>query len=166
MPNPVAQLGQHVIEAEVARRDLAQFCALVDPLYEAAPHTRLLCEYLEAVERRDIDRLIIQIPPRHSKPLSVETPVLLADGTYRPLGSIEIGDSVVDGSGKAGAVVAVHDQGILPVLRIRTHSGREVIAARDHPFMTPYGWTLAGDSQDRNPHTPEQFLEPQVRRRR
>lgn len=39
----------------------------MDPLYEQAPHTRMLCEYLEALEAGEIDRLAIFVPPRHGK---------------------------------------------------------------------------------------------------
>jgi len=39
----------------------------VDPSYEPAPHIKLLCEKLEAVERGEITRLMVSAPPRHSK---------------------------------------------------------------------------------------------------
>ena len=54
-------------QAELARRHVADFCALLDPRYECAPHTRLICEHLEALERGVIRRLVVQCPPRHSK---------------------------------------------------------------------------------------------------
>ncbi len=53
--------------AELARRHLADFCGLMDPGYQPAAHTRLLCEHLEALERGDLDRLAVFMPPRHSK---------------------------------------------------------------------------------------------------
>ncbi|MBU2666674.1 Holliday junction branch migration DNA helicase RuvB [Actinoplanes bogorensis] len=40
---------------------------------------------------------------------------------------------------------AVHEQGELDSVRIRTTSGREVVAAPDHPFWTTEGWVKAGD---------------------
>jgi len=43
------------------------FCRLIYPRYEEAPHLRILAEKLEAVERGDITRLIITMPPRHGK---------------------------------------------------------------------------------------------------
>ena len=35
--------------------------------YRTAPHHKLVAEQLERVERREIDRLIIEMPPRHGK---------------------------------------------------------------------------------------------------
>lgn len=52
---------------ELARRNLLDFCRRVDPKYECAPHLRLLAARLEALERRDIRRLIVATPPRHGK---------------------------------------------------------------------------------------------------
>ena len=52
---------------ELARRELGEFCVRIDPSYEPAPHTRVLCDRLEAVERGEIQRLAVFMPPRHSK---------------------------------------------------------------------------------------------------
>jgi hypothetical protein len=52
---------------ELARRHLLDFASLIVPDYIAAPHHTLICERLEAVERGDIDRLMIAMPPRHGK---------------------------------------------------------------------------------------------------
>lgn len=56
-----------LLERELARRELAEFCALVDPRYERAAHSDLLCRELEAIDRGENDRLIVMEPPRHSK---------------------------------------------------------------------------------------------------
>lgn len=37
------------------------------PDFEVAAHHKQICEALEAIERRDIDRLLIEAPPRHTK---------------------------------------------------------------------------------------------------
>jgi predicted phage terminase large subunit-like protein len=60
-----------VARAELARRRLTDYAALVVPSYERAPHLELLCEHLEALERREINRLIVAMPPRHGKSLHV-----------------------------------------------------------------------------------------------
>lgn len=52
---------------ELARRDLLAFCERMDGGYERARHLELLAEKLEALERRDIRRLIVAMPPRHGK---------------------------------------------------------------------------------------------------
>ena len=55
------------LRAEAARRWLPDFCHYMDPNYESARHTRILCDHLMAVERGDINRLMISMPPRHGK---------------------------------------------------------------------------------------------------
>jgi len=58
---------QNALQAELARRHLADFCERMDPTYTRARHADLLIEHLEAVERGDIRRLMVFEPPRHSK---------------------------------------------------------------------------------------------------
>lgn len=50
-----------------ARNSLLGFTEYTNPLYTSAGHHRLIAEKLEAVERGDIDRLMIFMPPRHGK---------------------------------------------------------------------------------------------------
>lgn len=50
-----------------ARESLIDFAPQIVFDYQAAPHHSLICDRLEAVERGDIDRLMIAMPPRHGK---------------------------------------------------------------------------------------------------
>ena len=50
-----------------ARRSLIDFTEYTFPQYRVAEHHRLIAEKLEAVERGEIDRLLICMPPRHGK---------------------------------------------------------------------------------------------------
>lgn len=50
-----------------AKESLLKFTEYTLPNYEAANHHLQICESLEAVERGDIDRLMIFMPPRHGK---------------------------------------------------------------------------------------------------
>ena len=50
-----------------ARRNLIPFTEYTNPAYEPAGHHKLIAEALEAVERGEIDRLMIAMPPRHGK---------------------------------------------------------------------------------------------------
>lgn len=52
---------------ELAKRKLLRFTEHTLPQYQRAPHHELIAEKLEAVERGDIDRLMIFMPPRHGK---------------------------------------------------------------------------------------------------
>src|ERR1043165_1575588 len=50
-----------------ARAGLLPFTEYTNPAYVAAPHHALIAEKLEAVERGEIKRLMILMPPRHGK---------------------------------------------------------------------------------------------------
>jgi len=50
-----------------ARRSLLAFTEHTLPQYQRAAHQQLIAEKLEAVERGEIDRLMIFMPPRHGK---------------------------------------------------------------------------------------------------
>jgi predicted phage terminase large subunit-like protein len=54
---------------ELARRRLQDFAVLLVPDYVTSAHTIALCEHLEALERREITRLLVTMPPRHAKSL-------------------------------------------------------------------------------------------------
>ena len=58
---------RNAARAELARRHFTAFQQRMDPTYERARHLDLLAEHLEAIERRDIDNLIVAMPPRHGK---------------------------------------------------------------------------------------------------
>lgn len=55
------------LRAVRAARRFTDFARLVYPRYDDAAHLRILAEKLEAVERGDITRLIVTMPPRHGK---------------------------------------------------------------------------------------------------
>ena len=55
------------IRAAQARRSLLRFTEYTNPLYERAQHHAQIAAKLEAVERGEIDRLMIFMPPRHGK---------------------------------------------------------------------------------------------------
>lgn len=136
---------QHALRRELARRELAEFCAMMDPTYERSRHADLLIEHLEAVERGDIKRLAVFMPPRHSKPVAVDALVLMGDGSRKRLGDVVVGDTVVTHTGVARTVEAVHEQGVLGTVRLTMRSGRRLVAAPDHPVLTANGWLLAGE---------------------
>ncbi len=51
----------------LARRSLEDFCARVDPTYIRGQHTRKLIDHLEALRAGEIEKLMVSMPPRHSK---------------------------------------------------------------------------------------------------
>ena len=100
--------------------------------------------HLEAVTRGEIKRLVINVPPGFMKPVHVDELVATDRGFVR-LGDVVVGDKVLTHKGRYRAVTAVHEQGVIPVVRIKTLAGRSIVAAPDHPFLTPRGWVNAGD---------------------
>lgn len=79
------------------------------------------------------------------KPLHVDTLVTMGDATYKRLGDIKVGDSVLTDMGRVRRVDAVFEQGILQTLTITTKSGRRIVSAYDHTFQSKRGWTFARD---------------------
>jgi predicted phage terminase large subunit-like protein len=54
-------------ELALARRCLADLGALLVPDYQRAAHVETLCQHLEALEAREINRLAVFMPPQHGK---------------------------------------------------------------------------------------------------
>lgn len=54
-------------KARQARNSLLAFTEYTNPLYKRAQHHEQIADRLEAVERGEIDRLMIFMPPRHGK---------------------------------------------------------------------------------------------------
>ena len=63
----IAQAAQ----AELARRSLLDFAALLYPGWQNAAHLDRIASLLEAVERGDLRRLMVNLPPRHGKSVLV-----------------------------------------------------------------------------------------------
>ena len=62
-----AEAAREILKRRQARRSLIGFTEYTNPAYRTAPHHTLIAERLEAVERGEIDRLAIFMPPRHGK---------------------------------------------------------------------------------------------------
>lgn len=61
------QAARELLTRRQARRGLIDFTEYTFPQYRAAEHHRLIAEKLEAIERGEIQRLMIFMPPRHGK---------------------------------------------------------------------------------------------------
>ena len=139
-------------ERERCENDLAYFLRQSWPSMERTNyvegfHTDAVCEHLMAVSNGEINRLLINIPPRTGKPVSALERVLTKRGLV-PLGEIMVGDMVWTHRGRFRKVLAVHDQGVIPSVCMLTRMGRRVIAAPSHPFLTPDGWEEIGKLKD------------------
>jgi DNA-directed RNA polymerase beta subunit len=82
--------------------------------------------------------------------ISPEELVLMADGSYKAIGMVKVGDKVMTFNPKNIELSEsrVIRQFIIPawnkVYRIETISGRSIIATADHRFMTTEGWMDVG----------------------
>ena len=102
-------------------------------------------EHLQAVVDGQIKRLIINIPPRCAKPVDGDALIPTYERGLIPLREVSVGTHVVTHKSRLRRVTHVHQLGCLPVLKLVTQRGREIIAAPDHPFLTVDGWKNLGD---------------------
>lgn len=138
-------------EADAISKDFRRFVEeawhIVEPGQPFMPgiHIDAICMHLQAAAERKVLKLLVNVPPRSGKPVQQHTLVLLEDGTRTEIKKVRVGDKVLTHKGRFRSVKAVHDQGSLPVYKITTYNGRTVIAAGDHPFLTPRGWKEVRD---------------------
>lgn len=97
--------------------------------------------------------------PEHSSQPSVGrehgcTPILMADGTVRPLSEVKVGDAIFgtvreDGQQRyVKTEVLAHWSVIKPAFRIVLEDGTELLAGGDQRFLTPRGWKYVSESPD------------------
>jgi DNA repair photolyase len=75
-----------------------------------------------------------------------ETPVLMADGTSRPLGELSVGDRIYgtlrDRNGRhfVTTQVLAHWETVKHAFRLTLEDGRRLVTSGDHRFLTDGGW--------------------------
>ena len=109
-----------------------------------------IAEHLQAIIDGEIRRLIINIPPRCSKPVAHDSLISTLERGLIPLSEVFTGLHVLTHKGRFRRVTEIHRQGVIPTLKMTTRTGRTIVAASDHPFLTPLGWQELGNisSQD------------------
>jgi len=71
-PGVKTRIPDESLYKALARKEFWFFVEYVHGgLYKHAAHTRLICSYLKLVESGEIDRLILALPPRHGKSMTV-----------------------------------------------------------------------------------------------
>jgi predicted phage terminase large subunit-like protein len=155
LSNLAAELQKRHLERlqPLARDDFNAFCEYVNP--EEAPTSKWhvwLTNKLQEIEfDPELDRFILNCPPGHAKPLHIDTPVLMGSGAWKRLGDIQVGEKVISDTGAVRLVEAVHDQGVLPLLKITTARGRSILSAGDHSFKVRGAWVQAQDLRPGDP---------------
>ncbi|AFU88318.1 terminase large subunit [Caulobacter phage CcrColossus] len=137
----------------LAKDEFNAFCEYVNPDEPPeSPWHMWLVDKLQEIENNPrLNRFILNCPPGHAKPLHVDTLVRMGDGSWKRLGDIKKGDFVLSHVGLSRAVTAVHDQGVLPLLKITTRRGREILSAHDHSFLSKGKWKQAVDLRPGDP---------------
>lgn len=108
-------------------------------------HIDAVCDHLQAVADLEIRELVLNVPPGTAKPCYVGGMVLERTKGRIKLGDVVIGDEVLTHQGRFRKVLAVHEQGVLPVLEVSVYSGKKIVVADDHPVLTARGWVEAKD---------------------
>ncbi|MFI5932740.1 intein-containing Rv2578c family radical SAM protein [Actinoplanes sp. NPDC051494] len=89
--------------------------------------------------------------------LGGDTPILLADGSTRPLSQLQVGDAVLGtvGAGPlrryAATTVLDHWTTSKPAFRVTLADGTRLVASGDHRFLTDRGWRHVSPAE---PHLP------------
>ncbi|MFA7218251.1 MAG: phage terminase large subunit [Dehalococcoidales bacterium] len=141
---------------QLCMRDFYYFLRHFWPVVSSDPfqgnwHIELVCRELQELAERVGERLpalydlLINVPPGSTKPFWEQTPVQMADGSWKLLKDVVVGDRVINRHGVGCDVTGVHIQGELPCVVIRTFGGRSLVCAEDHPILTADGWVNAGD---------------------
>ena len=108
-------------------------------------HFITIARELTNCARLQQNSLILNVPPGSGKPLCKSTLILTESGERKKLGDIKVGDRVLTHTGSFKPVTQLFPQGNLSTLKITTFSGREIISALDHTFLTAKGWKQANE---------------------
>jgi predicted phage terminase large subunit-like protein len=128
------------VRAEAARRSLKEFTRQAWPTIE--PGTPLIwgwsmdaiTEHLEAVARREIKRLVINVPPGASKALTHDTPILTLDG-WKNHGDLAVGDYVYGMDGLPKRVEALSPEMFPECYEVTFDDGASIVASREHEWL-------------------------------
>ncbi len=93
--------------------------------------------------------------------LEAETPILMADGSQRPIAKLRVGDEIY-GTERRGnhrhyvrTQVLAHWASVKPAYRVLLEDATELVASGDHRFLTSRGWKHVTGSRhggDQRPH--------------
>lgn len=100
-------------------------------------HFLTMAKALKSVFLGDINRLIINVPPRYGKALDVNTDILTKTG-WKKAKDVQVGDYLV-GRKHYTMVKGVHPQGVLPSLNIKFSDGHIITCNDEHKWTFKIG---------------------------
>jgi predicted phage terminase large subunit-like protein len=120
---------------ENSQKSLYHFYQNSWDVFETVPflgnwHLQCICEHLEAVFHGDIQNIIFECPPRHSKLLASSTPILTPQG-WTTHGQLKEGDLVYHSSGNTTKVISRHPNDVANIL-ITFTNGESIKCNEDH----------------------------------
>jgi len=151
-----AEALEPFLRSELARRRIADFGELMLPDYERARHTDAICDRLEAVERGELRRLILCLPPRHGKSVSAARlfPAwALGRDPRRNIVLASYGAELAEGHSRAARAFVASERFPFPetrlasdstaVARWNTSAGGGMLAVGVHGALTGFGADVA-----------------------
>lgn len=133
MPVSAQAAALELIARRKARESLIDYTRYTNAAYQAANHHHLIAAKLEAVERGEIKRLMIAMPPRHGKLIADDTPVPTPAG-WSTHGALQPGDWVFGAEGQPIRVLAVSDPGEA-TLEVEMTDGEKVLCHPLHEWL-------------------------------
>ena len=100
------QVIQHEARKQLAKSNLLSYTTFCNPKYTPHWYHQVIAETLDKWVRHEIRNLIIVMPPRHGKALTLDTPIPTPDRGFVPMGDLVAGDKVFGRDGKPCNVVA------------------------------------------------------------
>ena len=153
----VTKESEDLLTLDQANERVREINDLIVGLQKKRPYTH--CE-LDAQSILSISSSTIPSPQNDQGPrlvyqcLVAKTPIVMADGTVKPLEDIQDGDSVItiDPVTLQQSVSPIINHFLAPsglrgkkVLRLTTLNGRSIVATEDHKFLTQRGWVELKD---------------------
>lgn len=142
------QLLQREEALDKADRSFYEFYKVVFEWFNAcqyvdSPHIQIMCEHAEAAYRREIRRMVVNVPPRSC--LHEDTEILMDDLSIKKIKDVQPGDKVLSFDidtleHKPGLVSENADNGIQETYEIILENGLSVIATDNHRFYTSCGY--------------------------
>lgn len=109
--------------------------------WRMAKHLALLNRELVEIASGRNKRLLVSMPPR---PQPIDSRILMADGRYKPLANVEVGDEVISHKGIKRKVLEITDAGMQPIVNILSSRGVKIKLAETHRVgIEDQGWKEA-----------------------
>lgn len=96
---------------------------------------------LSALDEADIERYQLEATLDEATCFAAGTPVLMADGSTKPIETIVVGEKVISSAGVVRRVVATNISSARKWYAVSCDNGTRIIATKDHPFLVKSaGW--------------------------